>query len=59
MITKEDLKQQIEGAKNDIVSCINERMDKLELRDIYARSAEREARKTKQEITRQVWQAGK
>ena len=54
MITKEDLKQQIEGAKNDIVSCINERMDKLELRDIYARSAEREARKTKQEITRQV-----
>ena len=32
MITKEDLKQQIEGAKNDIVSCINERMDKLELR---------------------------
>ena len=32
MITKEDLKQQIEGANNDTVSCINERMDKLELR---------------------------
>ena len=58
MITKEDLKQQLEGAKNYIVSCINERMDKLELR-IFTLEVQNEKLEKENEITRQVWQAGK